>query len=276
MLCGVAAGVLVVGALGFSLLRPLLMTTVERDLGDEGLHPGATSWVPVEREAVFPEPRGLADPRDPRRPMRLWLPLTEHQALGVPFDAAPCQISIEPEHRPAPRLPSDCVSIDTMARLSSGEVLVIGQRAGTTAAWRLDARGGAWQELPPPPGSARGMLVATSEAGALFGGYGERIARFDGTGWSELPPVPGGRYGFRMRVDDDGTIALVGGQRDEAPARAVLFSLLPLVVIGAVGSVAVVAKRRGAPMVLALVGFMAVVVVSALGFLAMLPSLAWH
>lgn len=276
-LVGALLGALVLVTSAFSLLRPLFMETIARDLPDEALRPGATKWEVVPpRGDLAPSTRGLANPYDPHRPVRLWLPLSDRLALAVLYDDPPCRISIEPARLAAPALPADCSEIEAMTTAPDGAIVLVGRRGVAHAAWRLPGLEATWVELAAPPATARGELVVGPDGTVYFGGFEDRIAAFDGAAWRELPPVAGHRYAFSMRVEGDGTIVLLGGQREEPPLVGSLFAMLPLAVLALVVTAALWARRRGAPLLPAVVGFVAVFAVGALGFVAMLPSLAWQ
>jgi hypothetical protein len=279
----VAAGFLV-GALVIATTLHTWMRKLEGPATDDlpvlALRPGSTAWEPV---SAWPEPAdspGLEETRDPGRPTGKWLPLTADSAIAHYLDDAPCTLLLEPGDRRVPRLPADCTNLEALGRLGGADgpdVLAIIAQGTAYRAWVLDTGADAWREVEPPPQEMHGELVVGPGAHAVWGGFGEGLARYDEGHWERLPAPGDGRYGFDTRLLEDGTVVIAGGQRDEAGIISLAFSMLPLAVGGICFGLVIVARRRW-PVDMASFGIGLVLAVCAAiaGVIAILPSGAWH
>lgn len=275
---GFVAGVVLVAAALLGWMRPLFFGTTTTALPIESLAPGASQWEILESWPPEPVDTGLADPRDPRRPTRQWVPRSADEALASYLDDPPCELVREPGHRPAPSLPADCLGIEAIAKLGDGSVLAIIVEGPAYGAWLLAADASAWRELDPPPPEAHGRIVAGPGDRAVYGGDGEALASLRDGHWQRLPPNRYPRQGFgAMQVLADGTIVIGSGQGEEAGWVTTVFSLLPLLVMTAIVAGAVLARRRWQlDLVGAMIGAGLALVLAVAAILAILPALAWR
>jgi len=247
----------------------------------EVLSPSTLTWttkaVTVEAPLAFPSggPTHI-----------FWSPLSPTEALAAYYDdvatgakSDKCQLYLEPKHERLPVLPPPCERASGATRLTRGAILALAWSAGDqqTRGMLLEPGAQAWKDAGVLPEDGNGELVSGAGDRALYAGFGKRVVLFEDGAWKALPKNVEPRYAYKFALADDGAVLITGGQQDEAAGKTVLVGLLPLLALGGLLSLAIVARVKWKASVGGMVaGFAVSLLLAAIAFVAMLPLFAWH